>query len=93
MIDCTTKNISAEMQKPRRLITGPANDAIANPAAMVSKPKTSICRERCGVVANLGKAMAPAAAANQGRDVSNPTCEVLRSPYLPMMPGRKKITV
>ncbi|MNI60668.1 hypothetical protein D3C73_1158980 [compost metagenome] len=93
MIDCTTKNITAEIQKPNRLITGPASEAIPSPAAMVSKPATSICRERAGVVANRGSAMAPAAAASQGREVSKPICRVLRSPYLPMMPGRKKITV
>ena len=93
MIDCTTKNITADTQKPSRLNTGPDTEAIPNPNAMVSKPVINSRRARVGVVAKRGSNTAPAAAAIHGNEVSKPTLMVLNSPYLLMMLGRKKITV
>lgn len=60
---------------------------------MVSRPENSKVRQRRGEVASRGKVAAPMAAATHGTAVSRPTWKGDSAAYVPMMPGKKKITV
>lgn len=55
MIDCTTNSINAVSEKPTRPTKELDNEASNKPAAMVSRPKNSIVRQRFGEVARRGK--------------------------------------
>jgi hypothetical protein len=66
--------------------------ARVNPADIRSSPPNIILREIFGVVAYFGRNAAPSAAAIHGIEFNNPICNDDKPPYVPMMPGKKKIT-